>query len=268
MNGTQSAVREAAPWVRALARAGYAARGIIYLMIAFIAGRTAFHRDQPADMREAMNRVDDQPGGKWMLIALAVGFAGFALWRLAQAALDPEGKGRDSKWKGAAHRVRYLGGAAIHIGLAYSAARLAWDLGQSGNRSWYQAALSPVGRIVMLCAAAGCVGFGIFQLIRSYKVKLDDQLDLSSLGAESRRFVIRAGRAGLAARGVVFLMIGYLVFRLARYHSDEAPGIAGALRKIRDAPYGTYLLAAIAVGLAGYGAFELTRARYRRINPT
>lgn len=273
MNGARRAEREvrqaarnAAPWVERLARAGYAARGVVYLVMAAIAARAALHHGDPADMRETMGAVDRQPGGWWMVWALAVGFAGFALWRLVQAALDPEGKGRDSAAKGIAHRLRYLGGALIHGGLAYSAASIAMGKG-AGGRFWSRADLGPTGRMALLGVAAVCAGYGVYQVVRAYRVDLDDQLDLSRMSAGGRRWLVRAARAGLTARGVVFVLIGWLAYKVSRYEAAEMPGIEGALRTLQRQPYGAYLLGAVAVGLGGYGLFELARARYRRISP-
>lgn len=259
------AARHAAPWVEGLARAGYATRGIVYLIIGYLAGRAAFGPSSPGDTRDALDQVEKQPGGDWMLIALAIGFVGFALWRFVQAALDPEDKGSDPK--GLALRARYVFSGLIHCALALSAYRL----GTGGSREgggWYAQALSPLGRVAVGIAALGFLGYGVYQVYRAYRSKLDKQLDLSSLDSEVRRWVVRAARAGITARGVVFSVIGVLLAQAAlRRSPEDEPGLQGALRTLHDQPYGRYVLALVAVGLACYGVFELVRARYRRINP-
>lgn len=263
----RQAARQAAPWVVGLARAGYAAHGVVYLVVALLAMRAARGGGSPGGTEEAMREVERQPGGDWMLWLLAIGLAGFALWRFVQAALDPEGKGAEDPAKGAAHRVRYAGSGVVHGALALAAARMASG-GSGGGDSWYSSGLSPLGKLAVAAAALGFLAYGAYQVYRAYRVDLDDQLDLSRLRSASRTWVVRAARAGIAARGVVFAMIGVLLGQAAlRRGPDESPGLQGALRALQEQPFGKYLLGLIAVGLAGYGIYELVRARYRRISP-
>lgn len=261
----RDAARQAAPWVVVLARAGYASRGVVYLLIALLAARAARGSGSPGGTREAMREVERQPAGDWMLVLLAVGLAGFALWRFVQAALDPEGKGDDGQAAGAAHRVRYAVSGVLHAALAMAA----WQGGRGGGEdAWYADALSPLGRLAVGAAALGFLGYGVYQAYRAYQVDLDDQLDLSRVSAGTRAWLVRAGRAGLTARGVVFAVIGILLVQAALGGGpEESPGLQGALRTLREQPFGPYLLGLMAVGLAGYGVFELARARYRRIRP-
>src|SRR5687767_8603413 len=87
------AAREAAPWVERLARAGYLARGIVYLVVALLAGRAALEHRRPSASRGAMRELLDQPFGRVILGVMAVGLLGYAAWRFVQAVLDPERKG-------------------------------------------------------------------------------------------------------------------------------------------------------------------------------
>jgi hypothetical protein len=263
----RDAARSAAPWVERAARAGYVAHGIIYLLVALLAARAALERTSPAGAREAMGEVERQPGGDWMLLLLAAGLAGFALWRFVQAALDPERKGSDAK--GMVLRGRYVVTGFIYGGLALSAYRLGTGRsGGGGTGGWLSTHPSGAGRLLLGAVALGFVGYGLYQLYRAYQVDLDDQLELSRLSAGARTWVIRSARAGIAARGVVFGIIGVMLGRLAmREPESEAPGIQGALRTLQEQPYGKYLLLIVALGLAGYGVYELVRARYRRIDP-
>jgi len=67
-------------------------------------------------------------------------------------------------------------------------------------------------------------------------------------------------RAGLAARGVVYLVIGILAIKLALGDGGRATNQQGALQTIAKQPFGTVLLIVVAVGLAGYASWRLLRA--------
>jgi hypothetical protein len=77
----------------------------------------------------------------------------------------------------------------------------------------------------------------------------------------ARSTVLRSlARAGLAARGVVYAIVGVLALKLALGDGGEATNQQGALRTIADRPFGKTLLVLVAVGLAGYAAWRLVRA--------
>jgi len=105
-------------------------------------------------------------------------------------------------------------------------------------------------------------------LVRAFKSKLGDRLHLGQIPHETRRVVVAVSRFGLAARGVVFGIIGVFLALAAYHHNpDEARGIAGALDTLQRQPYGPWLLGVVAIGLIAYGVYEFVKARYRQINP-
>ena len=86
------------------------------------------------------------------------------------------------------------------------------------------------------------------------------------MNGTTRTWAVRSGVAGLAARGVIFAIVGVFLAKAAyEYDPQEAVGIDGALAKLADQAWGTWLLAAVAIGLLAYGAFCLVQARYRRV---
>jgi hypothetical protein len=122
----------------------------------------------------------------------------------------------------------------------------------------------PAGELLIYAAAAFVVGYGLYQLYRSYASKLGRQLVLGELTAETRPWVVRVSRFGIAARGVIFCLIGFLLARAAEQHD------AGAVGGIREslnmlANLGRWPFAVVALGLIAYGVYELVNARYRRI---
>lgn len=268
----RGAARDAAPWVVGLARLGYAARGVVYVIVGVLAARVAMgERSRVEGTRGALTEIIEKPFGRVMLGIVALGLFGYALWRLVQAGLDPERKGHDAG--GAVKRLGYALSGIVHAGLALTAARMVMGSsggGGGGTQTWTARLMdAPAGRWLVALVGLGFAAYGIYQFYRAAKSDLAKRLNLSSMRVRTREMAIRAARAGVAARGVVFLLIAYFLARAAiEYDAGEARGLQGALEALRDASYGPYLLGAVAVGLIGYGLFEIVKARYRRISAT
>lgn len=270
----RAAAREAAPWVEKLARLGYAAKGVVYLIVGGIAARSALGSGGRVEgSRGALRTILEQPFGRFLLGLVALGLAGYALWRFVQAALDPEHGGR-TDGGAAARRAGYAVSGVIHTGLALAAARMVMGRGGGGGDDrgtvhWTATLMrQPAGRWLVAAVGLGIVGYGVYALYRAYAVKLSKQLDLSPLGPAAREWAVRSGRAGIAARGVVFAVMGFFLLRAAmRYDPSQARGLEGALRALREQSYGPWLLGLVALGLVGYGVYQLVEARYRRITP-
>jgi hypothetical protein len=268
----RGAAREAGPWIEKLARAGYFARGVVYVIVAWIALQAALGNRRTAGPEGALTEVFRQPFGKALLIVLAAGLAGYALWRFVQALLDPERKGTDAQ--GLVSRAGYVLTGIIHALLTAAAVRMALGSGgpaggDSEARERTQTLMEqPAGPWLVGLVGLGLAAYGLYQLYRAFQAKLGKRLDLSRMGPRARRAFVPAARAGLAARGVVFVLIGSFVVRAATSTDPgEARGVGGALESVRGAPYGTWLLGLVALGLAGYGIFEMVKARYRIIRP-
>jgi hypothetical protein len=127
----------------------------------------------------------------------------------------------------------------------------------------------PAGAWLVGAAGVFIIGYGAHQLYKAWTTDLDDQLSLGRMGPTAARWTVRFSRFGMAARGVVFGIMGtFLVIAAFRSDPGEAKGVGGALHALQQQPYGPVLLAVVALGLIAYGAYELIRARYRRIETT
>lgn len=261
----------ASPWLEGLGRFGYAAKGVVYLVIGELAIQAALgDGGQTTDTKGALAHIAGQPFGRSILVVLAVGLFGYAIWRCVQVFLDTERKG--TKPKGLAVRAGYFLIAMIYVGLAWSAMRLAM-LGDGGpgstqqTQDWTAWLLGqPLGDWLIGLIGVGVIGNGLVQFFRAFSPNLCDDLHLTELSAEQATWITRIGRAGYAARGVAFTMIGgLLVVAAYRANPGEAVGLDGALATLAGQPFGPYLLGAVAAGLAAYGLFALVQARYRRM---
>jgi hypothetical protein len=253
------------------ARVGYAARGIVYMLVGGLAVMAAFGTGgETGGSKNALASLIDEPFGQTLLAIIALGLLAFAIWREAAALSDADNRGTSAK--GLAIRGAHVISGVIYLGLAIYAAGLAfgWATGGGGQggegaQGWSAWLLAkPFGRWLLGLVGLGVAGAGIAFLGRAWKGDVTKHLRYSP---HQRGWVVPLGRAGFAARGIVFLIIGgFLVVAAWQAQSSEARGLGGALRTVQEQPYGWILLALVAAGLFAFGVFGLVQAVYRRID--
>jgi len=221
---------------------------------------------ETTDAHGALRAIGQAPFGKLALWIIVVGLFGYTAWRIVSAATDAERRGD------APSSIALRLGEAFR-GLVYAALGL-WTLrfvtsgnGESGNqaRSLTRQVLSmPAGRWIVIAVGLGVIGYAAYQIYRSASGKFMKRLDLSSAGPETAKWVVRMGRFGIAARAIVFGMIGVLIFRAGwAFDPSKAGGIRQSLNALAGQPGGKLVFSAVAVGLIAFGLFELATARYR-----
>ena len=263
------AAREAAPWIVRLARLGYAAKGVVYVVIGALAARLAAGAGgTTTDSHGALRAIGESALGKVSLVVIGVGLLGYAVWRLIGAATDAEGKGRDAK--GIAIRLAHVGNGIAYGALGVAALRLLAAASRaSGDRAEHWTArlmAMPFGRWLVIAVGAGIVGYALYQLYYAASDKVRKHLDLSTASPATATWVVRFGRFGVAARAVVFALIGWFLVRAGlRYDPRQAGGVEQSLATLWNEPSGSILLGAVAVGLIAFGLFQLANARYRRM---
>lgn len=252
-----------------LARFGYGARGLVYCVVGGLALLAALGQGGSAgDSKGALRAVLGGPFGAVIVGLIALGLAGFALWRLVEGATDADRRGRSAK--ALAVRGAHLISAAIYAGLAVTAGQLAFGIGRAsaggdGVRDWTAWLLrQPLGAWLVGLLALGVAAAGIAYAAKAWKGNVTDRLSLPR-GAEA--WAKPVGRFGYAARAVVFLIIaGFLATAAWTQGPSEAHGLSGAFAALRAQPYGWVLLAVVAAGHFAFGAFGLIQARYRHID--
>ena len=270
-NHAEEAARYASPWVEWMARFGYAAKGVVYVVMGVLAVLAAVTAGggSTTDQNGAFQTIEEAPYGQVLLGVVAIGLVGYVLWRSIQAVADPDGEGLGPKR--VAKRIGYAGSALIHAFFAFAAANLA--AGAGGNRGasaeeWTGWFLSlPLGWLLVAATGIGIVGVGLYQIYEAYHSKFKKYLKLGALSDGEHGWIEHGGRFGVAARGVVFVIAGvFLVLAGLRTDELEARGLGGALSAILEQPFfGNFLLGVVAVGLVAYGLLMVAVARYRRI---
>lgn len=260
------------PLMTGLARFGYAAKGIVYLIIGGLAMKLAVGQGGAAtDQRGALQTIYEQPLGKFLLIVIGIGLAGFALWSLVQAIFDTEGKG--TKAKGIIARIGYGAVGVAYAGLAFGAFQLALGTGSVGQHSststqdWTARLLKlPLGQAVVVIVGLIVLAIAIYLFAKAYTAKFQNRLALSGVAAHIRRWLVGLGRLGYAALGVVFTIIGiFLIVAALQHNPSQAKGLDTALLELLRQPFGPVLLGIVALGLFCYGLYSLVEARYRRV---
>jgi hypothetical protein len=258
-------------WVERLARFGYAAKGIVYAIIGVLAVQAAVGQGgKTTDAKGALGAIAAQPFGKFLLALVAFGLIGYVVWRAVQTIQDPEHKGDDPK--GLATRLGYGISGLIYASLAFSAIGLIMGSGNSGSGSssqqdWTARVLSqPFGQWLVGLVGAFIIGLGFYQMYKAYKAKFRKEMKLREMSPTEETWATRIGRFGIAARGIVFVIIGFFLLQAARQSDpNQVRGLDGALQALAQQPYGPWLLGIVALGLLAYGIYMGVQARYARI---
>ncbi|MEU0373228.1 DUF1206 domain-containing protein [Streptomyces sp. NPDC006283] len=272
VHGRAQARRAAnSPVVDTAARWGFAARGVIYLLVGVLALHIAFGgTGRQADRGGALAELAEQPFGAVLLWALGLGLVGMALWRLSEAVFGASGPDGHKTGK----RLLSAGRCLFYGFVAYSVlAFAAGDRGSGGGSSDQQsrdltarALEAPGGQWIVGLAGVGAAVAGIWVAVRAALRKYRKHLKQSGMPHRARRFVDVTGVGGGVARGALFAAIGVFVVRAAiSYEPDRAKGFDDTLRSFADTPAGPWLLVLVAAGLVLFGVFSFAMARWRRV---
>lgn len=245
---------------------GHATKGIVYVLVGALALLTVFDKGgKVAGEEGAVRTIGEQPFGRALLLAAAVGLACYALSRLLLAVLGQEG---ERGMRGAGKRLAALVSSLTHAALALTAFQLALGRRAKGHegesRAWVARVLDwPHGDALVATVGLCLVAFAVYQLYCAAVARFPETLEARVI---ERSWVKALGRIGLGARGVVFAVIGaHLVAAGLHQRAHHTRDIGGALRELAARPYGAVVLATVAGGLAAYGFYQLVVARYGRV---
>ncbi|MFI6583789.1 DUF1206 domain-containing protein [Embleya sp. NPDC050493] len=260
-----------------LARAGLAARGLLYIIVGAIAVQIAFgDKNQEADRGGAVEEIGNKPFGEAMLWVLVVALIGMCLWRLVEAAFGQAAPDGDKVGK----RLMSLGRAIFYGFVVASLIRTLTASDSGGGKGQDQGGSSnktskdltakaldwPGGRYLVGLAGLVLIGFGIGMAVRYALRKFREKLNTGEMSPLQRRVVDLLGMIGGVSRGVVFAAAGVFVLVAAvKFDPKRAKGVDETLRSFADTPMGPALLVVIALGLVVFGLYSFCEARWRRV---
>ena len=249
-----------------LARAGLTARGVIYILIGWVAVLVALgHSSREADQQGALQMLAGTSYGLVSLWLLGIGFAAYALWRLSEAAFGVTGEP-----PGAGPRLKSLARAIIYAGLSYLTFTVIGGKAQSQSKRQQDFTATAMrhtdGRVLVGLIGAAVIIAGIVLVMEGIRKKFMKYLQTGQMSARTRRVVKILGMTGTIARGVVFGLAGVGVIAAAITHkASNSGGIDKALLTLRNQPFGEFLMLLAALGLLIFGVYGLCEARWRRV---
>jgi hypothetical protein len=250
-----------------LSRAGFAARGLIYGIVGILAIKLALgHSADTANQQGALKAIAHQPFGKFLLILVAIGLGGYAIWRFFRAALGHGPEGSDSGFD----RLAALGSGIVYTVLCVVAIAILLGSGGGGSGAPKKATAGvlgwPAGPWLVGIAGVVLIGIGLYQGYRGLSNEFLDDSKTEEMSEAARRWLQWIGTFGYLARMVVFGLVGVFLIKAAvDYNPAKAVGLDGALAKLAHASYGPYALGVVAAGLIAFGLYSLTDVRYHRI---
>lgn len=255
----QVAAAARGPTMMKIAAVGLVALGVVHVLVGVLALSIAWSGgDEEASASGAFAKLAEQPFGTALLWVSAVGLVGLAIWQLSEAVWghqDKDGAGRVAK------RVASGGKAVVYLVLAIISARTASGNTSGGGESeeGFTAKLmgAPAGQFLVGAIGVGIVAIAIYLAHRGVTKSF-----LKHLNHHSGATIVRLGQIGHVAKGVAYAIVGVLFVTAAVQHNpEESGGLDDALTKLRDQPYGQWLLTVVALGLIAYGVYCFAWAR-------
>ncbi len=252
-----------------LARTGLVARGVVYGVIGILALELALGSGgQTASQRGALEAIAGQPFGRVLLVAVCVGLAAYAVWRLITA-VAPSPGGRDKP--GALDRITAGVSGIAYVALCVTAIKILAGASTSGGSNSPKQDTAgvlgwPGGPVIVGIAGAILIGVAAFQVYKGISRRFEEDSRTEQMSPAVQRGFTALGIFGHVARGVVFALIGYGLLKAAiDYAPHSAIGLDGALAKLAHASYGPLLLGVVAAGLTGFALYSVADARYHRV---
>jgi hypothetical protein len=264
----QPTAQDVSPVVKWLARLGMFCAGALWIVVGVLAIQVALDAGgETTDRTGALHQIAQESWGRALLVVVAIGFAGYALWRFLAGALGRKLETNEElEWY---KRLWYFARGVFYAFLCYTTVALIVRAGSSSGSEKQQTEAIfdwPGGRWIVGAIGLGIAGWGLGSAYRAISRNFKKDLHTERMSEATKRWTTVAGVIGYLARAVVFCIAGGFIVKAAvEYDADEAVGLDGALQKLASQEFGPLLLGVVAAGLIAYGLFYFVRAAYREV---
>lgn len=259
MSGDVAQVRRSKGY-HALIGVGLVSYGLVHLVLAWLALQIALGRREDASAGGALEQLSQSPLGTVLLWVMAVGLFTLVVWQAFEAAVGRDEAHRDGRLR---KRLSSAGRAVVYLALGILAVGVATGSGGGGGSEQTLSArlmALPFGRVLVGTVGIAVIAVGISKIVKGVKQKFTEDLR-SGISPGVRRL----GTAGYVAKGIALSIVGGLFgYAALTYDPEQAGGMDAALTTVSEQPFGTVLLAIMALGLASFGLFCFVWARRAR----
>jgi len=241
---------------RLLVRTGYAANGVLHVLIGALALQVAFGQNASADQTGAFRAVAEAPGGVILLWVIVVGTVALGLFQVVELVGSTE-------WS---ERAKFIGKAVAYVAIGIIAATVALGGSTGGGEQSFSAKLLalPAGVVLLIVVALGVAAIGVYLAVKGVRQKFLD--DLMRPTGRALTVTKVSGTAGYVAKGIALVIVaGFLAVAAITHDASQAEGLDGALTSLTGVPFGQVLLVVIALGLVLFGVYCFVRARFARL---
>lgn len=259
-------------WIEHYARFGYGAKGVIYGSAGLLALLEALDigKGETVGSEGALKTIGAQPFGRLMLVVLSISLIGYVVWRFIQAVLDPEHSGTDAS--DMLRRFSYACSGLAYTGVAFTAMKILTAGSSEGGTTTQERVVAlmrmPYGRWLVGAGGLTVFGIGCYYFYRAIKAEFRKRFKRHHMSDAAKTWANVAGRVGIAARGFVYIVIGFFGMRAAwNFDSSLVKTTEDAMAVFNDNPTDEWILATLGIGFIAYGVHMGFQAVYRSIDP-
>lgn len=259
-------------WIAGYARFGYGAKGIIYGGTGVLALLAAFDltSGEVTGSTGVLKTIAVQPLGRALVTIVAASLMGYVVWRFIQAFWDPEHSGND--FSDIVRRIGYGCSGLVYASIAYSVVEILTDepsKAEKGIEDWaYTVMTRPLGRVLVGAGGLLFFGIGCYYFYRAVKAEFRKRFKRHKMSDTAKIWASIVGRVGIAARGVVYVLVGsYAMGAAWQFEPELIKTTEEALALFDDNPTDEWILAVLGIGFVAYGIHMGFQAIYRSIDP-